>query len=94
MITLYTKPGCPHCVMAKDYLIENEIAFMEVDVSNDEEALAFIKREGHRTVPQLYVEHTLLVEGGNAGLRKLSIEELHDRLRRLSLHRATTSTLQ
>lgn len=76
MITVYSKPNCPHCVQAKTYLAGSGIPFDEVDVSADDEALAFLRERGHRSVPQLYVGEILLVEGGNAGLRELSPAEI------------------
>lgn len=79
MITIYTKPGCSHCVAAKSYLMQNHINYHEVDIMQDVEALTFLREQGHRTVPQVYVGQRLL-EGGDMGLRQLS----PDRLRQLS----------
>lgn len=76
MITLYSKPNCPHCVRAKEYLIRHEIQFETVDVTENPEALAFIKGRGHQTVPQLYVGDKILVEGGNAALQQLRPEQV------------------
>lgn len=79
MITVYSKPNCPHCVAAKNYLSKHEIEFHVKDVSVDEDALKFLKGRGHKSVPQLYVGDKLLVEGGNAGLQKLSADEIRSR---------------
>jgi len=35
--------------------------------------------EGHKTVPQIYYNSKLLVEGGYSGLSKLSLNELQER---------------
>ena len=35
MIKLYTKNGCPFCVLAKDWLKERGHEFEEIDVSDD-----------------------------------------------------------
>jgi glutaredoxin len=81
MITLYSKPNCPHCVQSKAYLDRHAIPYRTVDVIADPAALAFIKEtKGHKTVPQLYVGDTLLVEGGNSGLQKLAPEEVTRRV--------------
>jgi glutaredoxin len=80
MITIYSKPNCPHCVASKQYLARLDIAYEEINVSENAEALAFIRSEGHRTVPQLYVNGKLLVEGGNSGLQKLPLMELRERI--------------
>lgn len=81
MITLYSKPSCPHCSLAKAFLERHQIPFTVVDVTADAGALRFIKEErGHKSVPQIYVGTALLVEGGNAGLQKLSPEEINRRI--------------
>lgn len=80
MITLYSKPNCPHCVQAKNYLTRHEIEFNTVDVTEDAKALDFIKSRGHKTVPQLYVGDTVLVEGGNAALQQLKPEQVRERV--------------
>jgi glutaredoxin len=74
MITVYSKPGCHYCTEAKAWLVLHDIPFVEIDVTEDAAALAFIKGEGHGSVPQLYVGTTLLVKGGYAGLRQLGVE--------------------
>lgn len=71
MITVYSKPNCPHCDQAKAYLTANRIKFEVIDVTQDPAALAFIKDRGHRSVPQLYLGDELLVEGGNATLQRM-----------------------
>ncbi len=80
MITLYGKPNCPYCVQAKNYLVQHGIAFENVDVTADPNALAFIKERGHKTVPQLYLGDRMIVEGGYHGLRNLGIDKLRERL--------------
>jgi glutaredoxin len=76
MIKVYTKPLCPYCDMAKDYLQTQAVIFEEINVMEDSDALSFIKGKGHRTVPQIYNEDELLVEGGYTGLVKLGREGL------------------
>lgn len=52
MVTVYTKPNCPHCVHTKKMLKDLGIAFDEVDVTQDAKALAKIKDEwGFKVVP-------------------------------------------
>jgi glutaredoxin-like protein NrdH len=76
MITVYSKPSCPHCVQAKNFLDQNGILYTSIDVTENAAALAFVREQGHKTVPQLYVKDTLLVEGGNSALQKLTKEEV------------------
>ena len=80
MITLYSKPACPYCDRAADYLKRNNIAFTKVDVTEDAKALEFIKSKGHKTVPQIYLGTRVLVEGGYDGLNALSPADLTRRI--------------
>lgn len=80
MIILYSKPACPYCDRAADYLKRNNFAFKKVDVTEDTKALEFIKSKGHKTVPQIYLENRILVEGGYDGLTKLLPSELNHRI--------------
>jgi len=34
-LVIYTKPGCPYCQQARDYYIEQGIAFADYDAQND-----------------------------------------------------------
>lgn len=76
MITVYSKPNCPYCDQAKIWLEKNNLEFITVDVTEDLEALEFLKEKGHRSVPQIYQEKNLLVEGGFNGLKELNREEI------------------
>jgi len=80
MITLYSKPLCPYCDGAEHYLKKNGFEYQKIDISEDVSALEFIKSKGHRTVPQIYLEGRILVEGGYDGLRKLLPDELNIRI--------------
>lgn len=80
MITLYSKPLCPYCDGAEHYLKKNGFEYQKIDISEDTTALEFIKSKGHRTVPQIYLENRILVEGGYDGLRKLLPDELTIRI--------------
>ena len=78
MITLYSKPHCTFCEKAKHWLIKNGIAFEAIDISSDESAREFIMAEGHKTVPQIYLNGKILVEGGYTGLSKHEPEQLKE----------------
>ena len=43
-------------------------------------AREFITEQGHRTVPQIYFQGKLFVEGGFQGLSKLSTDEIRTRM--------------
>lgn len=80
MLTVYSKNECPYCVNAKNFLEARGIDFQEVNIEEDAAAKDFIVGQGHRTVPQLYLNDELFVEGGWTGLSKLTEEELNQRL--------------
>ena len=54
-ITIYTKPGCPHCAAAKEDLRRRAVAFVEHDVRSDPAALRRMLElnGGRRHVPTL-----------------------------------------
>jgi glutaredoxin len=54
-IILYTQPNCMYCDMMKGMLAVNELEFEVVDISNDITSKIFLHEQGHKTVPQLYV---------------------------------------
>lgn len=80
MLTVYSKKHCPFCDRAKALLTNKGIAFEEVKIDEDESAREFIMEQGHRTVPQIYFEGKLFVEGGFQGLSKLSTDEIRTRM--------------
>lgn len=71
MLTVYSKSNCPFCDRAKMLLKQKDIAFQEVRIDLDPEARDFIVNAGHRTVPQIYKDGQVFVEGGYQGLVKL-----------------------
>lgn len=80
MLTVYSKTVCPYCVNAKNFLKSKNIPFTEVNIEQDPDARNFILSEGHRSVPQIYFNGDLFVEGGFQGLSKLSEDEIRSRM--------------
>jgi glutaredoxin 3 len=80
MLTVYSKNNCPFCEQAKGLLTKKGISFDVVKIDEDNEAREWLLEQNHRTVPQLYLDGKLFVEGGYQGLAKLSDEELTARL--------------
>lgn len=76
MLTVYSKNNCPYCVQAKNYLKSKNINFQEINIEENEESRDFIKSQGHRTVPQIYMDGKIFVEGGWNGLSKMSADEI------------------
>lgn len=58
-VTIYTEPGCPFCLAAKNDMKARGVKYTERDVTTDAEALAEMVRltGGERVVP-------VIVEGG------------------------------
>ena len=50
-ITIYSKPNCSNCRLAKRFLSRLEADFVEVDISEDETALELVKSKGYKTLP-------------------------------------------
>ena len=67
MVTIYSKDSCTFCVRSKQYLESNNIEYTEVNIENNLEAREWILEQGHRSVPQIYVDNQL-IEGGYNGL--------------------------
>ena len=76
MLIIYSKTVCPYCVQAKNYLKSKNINFREVNIEQDAEAREFITQQGLRTVPQIFMDGKIFVEGGWTGLSKMTAEEI------------------
>lgn len=81
MITVYSMEGCSQCVQAMKLLDAKSVPYKVVKIDEDFEAWEFLKKEGHRSMPQLYLDGKLFVEGGFKGLSKLTDEELYNKLK-------------
>ena len=51
MITIFSKPNCVRCEMAKRYLNDKGVKFEEIDVFKDAEALAMLRDKGFSQMP-------------------------------------------
>ena len=79
-ITVYSKANCPYCDMAKKFLQNKNINYTEARIDQDSAAREFLLKEGHRSVPQIYQDGKLFVEGGFDGLSKLTEEQIQSKL--------------
>jgi glutaredoxin 3 len=70
MITVYSKNNCPFCDQAKNLLKLKGIDYSEIKIDENAVAREFVLSKGHRTVPQIYKDGLLLVEGGFQGLQR------------------------
>ena len=67
-VIVYGRPNCIYCENAKSLLDSHNISYVYVDIYEDDRAKAMIMEEGHRTVPQIYVDHVHL--GGFEDLKE------------------------
>ena len=58
MYTIYTQNLCGYCTAAKQLLDENNYTYEEINISKDENAKAFLKGNGYKTVPQIFYNGT------------------------------------
>lgn len=79
-LIVYTKPGCVHCVAAKEYLTSLDIPFKEVDAVATPGVRDMLVAAGHKTMPVIYADDQVFVHGGNAALRTMRKEEILERL--------------
>lgn len=62
MIKVYSTPFCPYCVTLKDYLKEKKVAFLEVDVSeNEKERDEMVELSGQIGVPVINIDGKIIV---------------------------------
>ena len=80
MLTVYTKDFCPFCDMAKRQLKQMNISYQEININKDEKAREFLIAEGHRSMPQIYHNGKLFVEGGSQGLAKMAEDTIRVRI--------------
>lgn len=50
-VTVYTTPSCVQCESTKKLLNKNEIEFSTVDLTEDTEAMAYVKSLGYASAP-------------------------------------------
>ena len=55
MYTIYTQNLCGYCTLAKRLLEEKGHKYKEINISQNESAKRFLKGNGLKTVPQIFV---------------------------------------
>lgn len=68
-IIVYTTKECPYCSAAKELLRSKNLAFKEIDVTEDKAFDRLVKETGWKTVPQIFIDGKLI--GGFQELRQL-----------------------
>ena len=79
MIKVYTSHSCFYCTRAKNYLDNLDIEYETLNIQEDSDARNFFMKSGFRTVPQIFVNDTLLCKGGSDGLVEMSKEDIQDK---------------
>ena len=79
MIKVYTSHSCFYCTRAKNYLDNLDIEYETLNIQEDRNARDFFIKSGFRTVPQIFVNDTLLCSGGSDGLVKMSKKDIQDK---------------
>ena len=51
MVTVYSLPNCVQCDSTKRLLTRNEVAYEEVDLSQDADSLSMIRELGYTAAP-------------------------------------------
>lgn len=67
-------------MMSKALLKNNDIAFEERNIEENDEYREFVLSEGHRTMPQIYQDDKLFVEGGFNGLKAMGTAAIKEQL--------------
>ena len=77
-IIVYSTVWCPDCKRAKKFFGEQRIPYVNIDIEQDPEAMAYVEKVNHgmRMIPTiLFPDGSLLVEPSNAELaRKLGLQ--------------------
>ena len=55
MYTIYTQNLCGYCILAKRLLEEKGHKYKEINISENESAKRFLRGNGYKTVPQIFV---------------------------------------
>jgi len=71
-VTIYTTPSCGWCTRAKSYLIDNQISFVEKDVSVDRAAATeMISKSKQMGVPVLDINGSIIIGFDQRGINSL-----------------------
>jgi glutaredoxin 3 len=70
-VIVYTTPTCPYCTMAKAFLKEHGVPFVEKNVAADRRAAEeMIEKSGQMGVPVIDVDGEIIVGFDREGLKR------------------------
>lgn len=55
-ITVFTKPGCPYCIKAKQLLLDRDMSFEEIELGRSATLTSLKAVSGRETVPQVFID--------------------------------------
>jgi len=71
-VKVFSTPSCSYCMTLKEFLKDNNIKFDDIDVSQDEMAVAeMVKKSGQMGVPVIDIDGEIIV-----GFDKKKVVEL------------------
>lgn len=72
IVKVYSTPTCPYCVMVKDFLKQNKVAFEDINVADDEEAAnEMVEKSGQMGVPVIIVGKEVVIGCDKSRLKEL-----------------------
>lgn len=70
VVRIFSTRHCPYCKLTKDFLTNNKIEFVEVDVSDDMEAAKeMVEKTGQMGVPVLDVNGRFIIGFNKAAMK-------------------------
>jgi len=71
-VLIYSTPTCHYCNMTKEFLKENDVAYVDYNVAEDTEKRAeMIEKSGQMGVPVIMVGEEMLIGFNEAKMREL-----------------------
>ena len=72
-VTLYSAPWCGYCRIAKRFLDDQQVPYIELDIDQDEEAAKRVEQWNHgdRIIPTVDVDGTVLTNPSPTQLREI-----------------------
>lgn len=72
-VTLYSAPWCGYCRIAKRFLDDQQVPYIEIDIDQDEEAAKRVEQwnNGDRIIPTLDIDGTILTNPSPTQMRQV-----------------------
>lgn len=71
VVKVYSTPTCPHCHMAKEFLKEQNIAFEDINVAEDEKGRnEMIEKSGQLAVPVIEINNKIIIGFDKEAIKK------------------------